>query len=218
MSRHPDLPAGTFSSWLDALRQAQSDDNGMAVPCGECTACCTSSYFIHIKPEETEALARIPRELLFPAPGLPKGHVLLGYDENGKCPMLIENKCSIYECRPLACRAFDCRVFPATGISPDEKNKKLIAERAQRWTFSFPDKDDHLQYAAVQAAAGFLRDHANLLPDGFVPGNATQAAILAIKVHHVFKKCGEQTREAGADSREIDIAKEVMKASEKRTV
>lgn len=42
----------------------------------------------------------IPAELLFPAPGLPKGHVLLGYDANGHCPMLAEGGCSIFaSCR-----------------------------------------------------------------------------------------------------------------------
>ena len=47
---------------------------------------------------------------------MPKGNMLLGYDENGHCPMLIDDKCSIYEHRPITCRSYDCRIFPAAGI------------------------------------------------------------------------------------------------------
>ena len=77
--------------------------------------------FIHIQPEETQTLQRIPRALLFPAPGLPKGHVLMGYCDKGQCPMLVDNQCSIYEHRPQTCRDYDCRVFAATGISVDQQ-------------------------------------------------------------------------------------------------
>ena len=115
MSDESDLSAGDFSTWViemqGALRGGQSD-----VPCGGCTACCTSSQFIHIGPDETETLSHIPTELMFPAPRAPAGHVLLGYDENGHCPMLIDDQCSIYEHRPRTCRTYDCRVFPAAGL------------------------------------------------------------------------------------------------------
>src|SRR6266508_6252442 len=94
------LPAGQFSSWLAGLQSALRGEADSEVPCDGCTACCTASQFIHIAPDETDTLAHIPPELLFPAPGLPTGHVLLGYDERGHCPMLIDNQCSIYEHRP----------------------------------------------------------------------------------------------------------------------
>ena len=83
-----DLFAGEFSSWLDRSSMAQREHLGSEVPCDGCTACCTSSHFVHIGPDETETLARVSSELLFPAPGRPEGNVLLGYDENGHCPML----------------------------------------------------------------------------------------------------------------------------------
>lgn len=63
--------------------------------------------FIHIKPEEAEAIQRIPRALLFPAPGRPKGHLLMGYDGEGRCPMLAGDECSIYEHRPQTCRDYE---------------------------------------------------------------------------------------------------------------
>src|SRR5690349_11565351 len=104
------------------------------VPCGSCTACCRSSQFVHIAPDERETLAVIPKELLFPAPRLPRGHVLLGYDERGHCPMLVAGGCSIYENRPRACRAYDCRVFAATGVTPSDQ--PAVVERVRQWRFS----------------------------------------------------------------------------------
>ena len=73
------------------------------VPCAGCTACCRSGYFIHVEPDEQAALAAIPAELLFPAPGLPAGHHVMGYGADGACPMLVEDACSIYAERPRAC-------------------------------------------------------------------------------------------------------------------
>jgi hypothetical protein len=87
------LPAGAFSSWLRDTRSGQLTNATADVPCGTCNACCKSSYFIHIAPEELRALRRIPKALLFKAPGLPSGNVLMGYDEKGRCPMLIDGRC-----------------------------------------------------------------------------------------------------------------------------
>ena len=179
------IPTEGFSSWLQHTRQAQRTEEGASVPCGDCKACCTSSYFVHIGPDETETLARIPQELRFAAPGLPKGHVVLGHDKNGHCPMFSENKCSIYEYRPQTCRKYDCRIFPATGL-PAGTDKPVIARQAGRWQFAFPTLQDHEHFRAVQAAAKFLREHAESFPAGFVPNNPTQQAAVAIKVYEVF--------------------------------
>ena len=78
------LPAGGFSAWLRRTRRAQVEGGGVRVPCGECIACCTSSYFIHVGPGESGALRHVPKELLFPAPGLPRGNFVLGYDDQGR--------------------------------------------------------------------------------------------------------------------------------------
>ena len=47
-----------FSEWFEEFDAASE----MQVPCGACTACCTSSQFVHIEPDETETLARGPRK------------------------------------------------------------------------------------------------------------------------------------------------------------
>ena len=181
-----DLAAGDFSSWMSEMQLALDDEGDANVPCAGCTACCTSSQFIHIGPDETDTLAHVPAELLFPAPRLPLGHVLLGYDQRGHCPMLIDNRCSIYEHRPRTCRTYDCRIFPATGVDLDDDDKELIARQARRWQFSFPAAADRSQRDAVRAATRFLYEHPGAVPEEAVPANATQLAVLAIEVHEAF--------------------------------
>jgi Fe-S-cluster containining protein len=182
----PDLPAGSFSSWLRQIGKGERDGRGMAVPCGECSACCTSSQFIHVEPDEARTIARIPPGLLFPAPGAPRGTMVMGYDENGHCPMFVEGRCSIYEDRPRTCRAYDCRVLPAAGVEMEDDDKSAIIERTRRWRFDFPAAEDRELHAACQAAAAFLRDHAADLPDGLVPRHPTQLAFLAVRIHDLF--------------------------------
>lgn len=210
-----DLPAGSFVSWLRDNRRALATQPGADVPCGECNACCRSSYFIHITPEETEALAHIPKDLLFAAPGRPEGNVIMGFDEEGCCPMLIDDKCSIYEHRPLTCRNYDCRIFPAAGISAGDEDKDLITQQISRWKFDYSDERGRMQHSAVQAAAKFLREHAGSFA-GEVPGNATQLAILAIKVHEVFLNFDDDRTGLVPSIAEIVTAvKEVWEAGDK---
>jgi Fe-S-cluster containining protein len=180
------LPAGDFSSWVTGMQGALRGDNGSDVPCGSCTACCTSSQFVHIAPDEKDTLSRIPSALLFPAPRLPRGHKLLGYDERGHCPMLVDDKCSIYEHRPRTCRVYDCRVFPAAGITNEDADKALIDQQAKRWRFDYSTEDSRVRHEAVQAAATFLADHAAVVFDGAAVPNATQRAVLAVELHDTF--------------------------------
>jgi Fe-S-cluster containining protein len=177
MTQTDSIPAGRFSTWLGQV--------GVDVPCGTCTACCTSSQFVHIAADEWETLARIPKALLFPAPGLPKGNVVMGYDERGHCPMFVDGACSIYEHRPRTCRTYDCRVFPAAGLEPDHDGRAKIAEQVRRWRFDVSEPDDATRQSAVRAAAAYLRANAKAFP-GLVPSNSTQLAFLAVRISDVF--------------------------------
>lgn len=168
-------------------------DRGSDVPCGGCTACCTSSQFVHIAPDESDTLAHIPAALRFPAPGLPAGHVLLGYDERGHCPMLVDNRCTIYEHRPRTCRTYDCRVFPAAGVEVDDVDKSLIAQQGRRWRFSYEDASGQVRHAAVRAAATYLAEHPEVVPGGV--SSATQRAVLAVEVHGAFLTAGQDDAE-----------------------
>jgi Fe-S-cluster containining protein len=180
------LSAGDFSTWLGQIGKAQGDNQTMSVPCGECTACCTASQFILIRPDESDAIAHIPAALLFPAPGLPEGNVVMGYDEHGACPMFVDGRCSIYEHRPQTCRAYDCRVLTAAAVELDDDTKAEITARTRRWRFTYASAEDERSKAAVEAAARYLQDHRQELPTGMVPPNPTQIAFLAIEIHQIF--------------------------------
>lgn len=180
------LPAGNFSVWLSGMQRALAGDPSSDVPCDGCTGCCRSSQFVHIGPDEVDTLRHIPPELVFPAPRMPAGNVLLGYDQNGNCPMLVDDRCSIYDHRPQTCRTYDCRIFPAAGLSLDDEGKLPIGRRARRWKFDLPEEADRIRHAAVRAAATYLQEHADVLPDGLAPGNTTQHAVLAVRLHDAF--------------------------------
>jgi len=209
MSDQQELSAGKISEWLGCTRAALIDDSGAEVPCGECTACCRSSYFIHIQPDETATLSHIPDELLFPAPGLPKGNVLMGYDEQGHCPMLKNGACTIYEFRPATCRSYDCRIFPATGIQLTGKDRTLIAQQAQRWKFNASDSLDQGTQKALQKAGSFLKNKAEGFAPGELPANSTQLAIMAIKVYDLFLEEGAQAMD------DAEMAKAIIEAQVK---
>jgi Fe-S-cluster containining protein len=167
------------------MQRALRGEGGSDVACDGCTACCTSFQFVHIGPEETDTLAQIPTELTFSAPGWPAGHVVLGYDANGHCPMLVDGACSIYAHRPRTCRTYDCRVFPAAGVEVDER-QAAIGRRARRWEFAFPADADRVRHEAVQAAAVFVQERGEALGDGFGSTTATQRAVLAVRAHEAF--------------------------------
>jgi Fe-S-cluster containining protein len=176
------LAAGDFADWLASFRAALATGGNVDVPCDGCTACCTSSQFVHIGPDETDTLAHIPSELLAPAPRLPAGHVVLGYDSDGRCPMLIDGACSIYAHRPRACRTYDCRVFAATGVEVDAA-KPALARRVARWRFGHPAPIDRRLHDAVEAAATFIGRDVELAADGMRPRTSAELAVLAIAVH-----------------------------------
>lgn len=209
--RQQPIAAGSFSAWLEDFRSALLQDRGIEVPCGDCQACCKSSYFIHIRPEEKETLGRIDKKLLFPAPGWPRGNRLLGYFENGWCPLLVDERCSIYEHRSKTCQAYDCRIFAAAGIDAGEEDKTLVNERIRRWSFSYPGPQDLDRHIAVQRAARFIREHAECFPEGKAPHDPSQLAILAVKVYNVFLNDGQPSGPAGSDR---EMARAVVEANE----
>ena len=189
------LPAGDFSVWLRGMQGALRGEVDSVVPCGSCTACCTSSQFVHIGPDELDTLAHIPAELLFPAPRMPRGNVVLGYDEKGHCPMLADGGCSIYEHRPRTCRTYDCRIFPAAGVEPgdDHDDKAAIARRARRWRFDVAGDVGQTRRDAVRAAARYVTERRGDLPEAAVPTTPTQAAVLAVRIHGAFLRSDDDT-------------------------
>ena len=212
------MHAGPFGAWLTAARASlRGEGRGLDVPCGDCVGCCTSSLFVHVAPDETSTLAVIPTRLLVRAPGRPRGHLLLGFADDGACPMLKARACSIYEQRPRTCRDYDCRMLAAAGVEAGD-GKDAINERVRAWAFTYESDDARRAHDAVRAAAACIRDERASFPGGAAPSSPDQIAVLALKVYELFLDGPARTaaetataivdgsrafeREPGAESRE----------------
>lgn len=147
-------PAGGFASWLAGTRAVLRGEGDAEVPCAGCTACCRAGQFVAVAADETDTIARIPAALLFPAPGRPAGDRVLPHDERGHCPMLVEDRCSIYAHRPRACRMYDCRVYAAAGVMP--VHQPAVAARVAEWRFDVTTRADRVALDEVRAASGAL--------------------------------------------------------------
>ncbi|MBN2530978.1 MAG: YkgJ family cysteine cluster protein [Deltaproteobacteria bacterium] len=201
--------AGKFSLWLEDIRNAMKANGEMKVDCGECSVCCTSSYFIHISSHEKQTLRCIPKELQFEPIGAPKGNVLLGYRKDGSCPMYENGQCTIYECRPQTCRKYDCRILTAAGLVESE-NRPLINRKIAGWEFEFEDALSKKKFDAVRAASSFMEAYASFFPEHFVPSNSVQKAIMAIQVYELFLGDAEIPCENGNTDFVERRVKEVM--------
>jgi Fe-S-cluster containining protein len=167
------------------MRAALSGGAGMEVACGDCRGCCTSSYFIKVRPHETAALAHIGADNLRPIPGATSGNLLMGFDERGHCFMFANGGCSIYQHRPETCRTYDCRVFAAAGMNAGAE-KSAINERIAQWEFEYASDQDREEHRAVTATANFLRQHPVRFPGGRIPSRPSDIAVLAVKSYQVF--------------------------------
>lgn len=188
------IDAGSFGEWLEQARSALRGSGGTDVPCGDCTGCCTSGYSIQLRPEDREALLRIPADLLVTAAGFSSGSKTMPALPDGLCPMLQAGKCSIYAQRPQTCLDYDCRIFAAAGIDAGGPDKVVINKRVREWSFSYRSESDSLAHRAVQRAAAFIREYRDRFPGGRVPTAPTGIAVLALKTYTVFMDPGVETK------------------------
>jgi uncharacterized protein len=189
------IAAGAFGAWLKQMRASLQGDVGTDVPCGDCRGCCVSSYFIPVRSTDVQARAVIPIKLLVRAPNQPADQLMMGYREDGTCPMLVERECSIYQQRPQTCRDYDCRIFAAAGIEAGDETKTVINERVRAWRFSYEGDLDKHAHQAVLAAANFIKNKRDCFPSSRAPTAPTGIAVLAIKSYSVFlnAECSELT-------------------------
>ena len=164
------------------------------VPCGTCTACCTSSQFVHIGPDETDTLAHIPASCCSPRRGLPRGHVLMGYDHRGHCPMLVDRsaRSTSTDRRPVARTTAVSFLRPVSNRTTTRSTSSAGRDVGGS---DFPTEDDRTQHAAVRRAARYLGEHPEVVPGGVV-SNATQHAVQAVEAHAMFLARGEPAPEA----------------------
>ena len=202
-----EIDAGPFGAWLIEAAAVLRGTAGADVPCGSCVGCCVSSYFIPVRPEDSAALARIPADLLVRAPGQPAGQFMMGYREDGSCPMLVAQRCTIYADRPQTCRDYDCRIFAAAGIDAGGADKQVINTRVRAWRFRYDSEAERRAHDAVRRAAAFIRDRRDAFPGGRAPTAPTGIAVLALKAHTVFLDSLTATRP------EAEVAQAIVQAS-----
>lgn len=155
-----------------------------------------------------------PRRFCFRYRVCPKDTCCWVLTKKGRCPKLIDNKCSIYEHRPLGCRSFDGRVFVAASIPVGDSDNILIIQQIKRWKFNCEDTPNRDLHLAVQSAATFLRKHADCFPNGTVPNNFSQLAIFAIEVYNVFLGFNNAFRKTGHMRPDSEIVKVILKVNE----
>lgn len=170
----------TFDDWVAKTHQQLIAKEAADVPCEDCTACCRAGQFIHVHVDEP-AFKVIPQDLLVPVPGNAQLY-LMGHNQDGNCPMLVDDRCSIYALRPHTCRVYDCRIFSAAKIFPDATQPE-IAARARDWVFANDPASDALA-KAVKTAATFLQEHQQDLFGTQV--NEIQLSLSALKVRDLF--------------------------------
>ncbi len=180
------IGAGDFDLWLNDILLSFKSSKAVDVPCGDCRGCCSAGRFIHVIPSDRAALSVIPKQFLQIAPGMQSGHAVMGYLENGLCPMLKEGNCGIYLDRPSTCRSFDCRVLAAADLRIEGKWNARINERVEVWKFSFSTPESEAKFKAIKRAAHFIKHNAAAFPGGRAPSEPLTVAVLAIKVHSVF--------------------------------
>lgn len=102
------------------------------VPCDGCTVCCRGEDVV-IRPQDGDDLQKYKTHLK-----LRNGDLVsvLDHKENSdECVYLIDNKCSIYDDRPIVCRTYDCRfdflshtkAMHREGFNPNwEEGKKRL--------------------------------------------------------------------------------------------
>lgn len=122
------MKLATFADELaaigDALSQAEimpapqpeEPPRARSVDCGSCTACCHLGVYLlpwdDAATYETEADGK-----------------LLKRRADGACVYLGASGCTIYERRPLACRAFHCGIF-AARLKPEERAEHIAKAEA----------------------------------------------------------------------------------------
>ena len=104
------------------LTSITTDEPIEDVPCGTCTSCC-ELLAPNLTPDEVSS-GKYPLSLVTPdavqlAENPEIGPIVTIFKKNGGgCNMFIDNKCSIYEYRPIACRQFDCRKGHHPSVIP----------------------------------------------------------------------------------------------------
>ena len=169
------------------MRAALRGERDSDVPCNGCTACCTSSQFVHIGPDETDTLAHIPAELLFPAPRLPRGHVRARLRRARPLPDADRRR--VLDLRAPPADVSDLRLprLPRRRVS--NPTTKTGTGRATRAPLAVHRADTDRPRRRTTRCAPPPRTSASIAVtcrEAHLPTTATQLAVLAVELHDLF--------------------------------
>jgi len=209
IAQEESVDAGPFGTWLAHALRVLRGEAEADVPCGTCTGCCTSAYYIRIRPRDRAAVAGIPPAYFVRAEGMAPDEALMAWRQDGTCPALESGRCTIYEQRPTTCRDYDCRVFVPAALEAGDERKAVINARVKAWRFTFEDDAQRRAFEAIGRAARFIRDKRRAFPNEGrgVPTAPTGIAVLALKSYESFLDDG-----APADD-DASLAAGVIEAS-----
>ena len=109
--------------------------------CGTCSACCRVFAFVPLLQHETGE--GLNYELV-------NGKRVLKKNIDGSCIHLINDKCSVYEHRPLSCSGYDCRELSVCDVVPPEPE---IAEAILKWKWDTTSIKDQKSLKEVRRSA-----------------------------------------------------------------
>lgn len=192
----PTRDAGEFGAWLRAMTAMLRGGGGIEVPCGDCVGCCSASWPVALRGEETALLAEVPHWLHLEVEDAPPGVRYMGYRDDGRCPLLADGRCTVYARRPATCRDFDCRLFAAAGIESAGPGKGLIDARIRSWRFHYADAAARRRHEAIRRTAAFLTGPARRVPGHRLPDSPVALAGIALKGHGAYLEDGIDALEA----------------------
>ena len=162
-----------------ALNQNKIPDSPN-VPCDGCTACCKDIGEVGLGPLDDPSLISEINE---------KGNAQIPRDpDTGHCIYLLDEKCSIYDKRPITCRIFDCRIYAITGALHGENPKNDLNITIMNWDMRkfFKTREDFIRLNAARIALHTL--------DSEVGGPA-----IGFAAHEDYlKQAGDMIRRANA--------------------
>ena len=126
--------SGSFGTLARQLWRSRESGEA-TVRCEGCTACCRKSNMpVDVGEDEVGRYAEVNWD------DANKTWVLNKHAD-GTCTYLVENRCTIYDDRPRACRKYDCRTH-LLGM-PLAMNRKVLNEGVMQWQLpATPTVDD----------------------------------------------------------------------------
>jgi hypothetical protein len=152
------------SQWVKDT--GEGEVKGIAVPCGECHACCTGFVNAQLYPHEIKLNFKTKFSKS-------ENRYHLKHKPNGECTYLVPQGCSIHDRVPTVCRTFDCRFMGFFNIKDPKNNHIFVASK--RWIF-INDNDEIWQHLVR-----YFKASLSLMPvkSGDPVDYAAKAAILS---------------------------------------